>query len=285
MRGFINLLKPVGMTSHDCVGYLRRAFGFSKVGHTGTLDPGASGVLPICIDRATRLSDYVQNSQKSYRAEITFGVETDSGDSYGEVVARSTVRPTEAEVRACLISMTGEQDQKPPMHSAIKINGEKLYNLARQGKAIEVPSRRITVYDAKLIDMEGERALVDFTCSSGTYVRSLVRDLGKKCGTEAYMSFLVRTESSIFTLENAVPLETLTRENIKEYLIDIDEIFVDKQILTLSSKDEARLYNGLEIWGPVKEGEILIIKNEQNYTIALAKGTQDGSYKIHKNLK
>ena len=211
--GFLNVLKPPGMSSHDIVGFVRHAFGVRKVGHAGTLDPGAAGVLPVAVGRATRLIEYLEHADKSYRAEVTLGIATDSGDTSGVVIERaeSFVMPSRTQVEDALASFRGEITQIPPAHSAIKIGGRRAYELVREGKAVAIPERQITIYALTLAgyDAAHRRLLIDVTCSRGTYIRTLCIDLGRALGLPAVMSFLVRTRVGAFSLADALTLEEL----------------------------------------------------------------------------
>lgn len=210
--GFINFLKPPGMSSHDAVGYVRRVLGLKKAGHAGTLDPGAAGVLPIAVGRATRLLEYIGGTRKAYRAELRFGAETDSGDDLGEIVAESDVSFPAGETLARAVrSLTGEISQTPPIYSAVKIGGRRACDLARQNATVELPSRRVTIYRLEILaqDERKKTLLLDVECSKGTYIRSLCRDLGRAADVPATMAFLVRRRVGDFALENAHTPEEL----------------------------------------------------------------------------
>jgi len=210
--GFINFLKPPGMSSHDAVGCVRRVLGLRKAGHAGTLDPGAVGVLPIAVGRATRLLEYVGGTRKSYRAELRFGVETDSGDDLGGIVGQSDAPMPDGETIARAVkSLTGEISQTPPIYSAVKIGGRRACDLARQNAEVELPSRRVTIYrlDVLARNEKEKTLLLDIDCSKGTYIRSICRDLGRAAGVPATMSFLVRSRVGEFALESAHTPEEL----------------------------------------------------------------------------
>lgn len=213
MDGLLNLIKPPGMTSHDVVAFVRRTLGVKKVGHTGTLDPGVAGVLPICVGRATRLAEYVAGEEKSYRAEVTFGLTTDTQDSFGQVLSQQdAAHLTRGDVAYQLPRFAGEIMQVPPMVSAVKIAGKRLYQLAREGREVEREARPVTIYRLQLLDFRpGARAVAffDVTCSKGTYIRTLAADLGEALGVGAHLSHLVRTRSGPFRLEEAFTLEEL----------------------------------------------------------------------------
>ncbi len=209
--GIVNVLKPPGMTSHDVVSFLRRVYGLKKVGHAGTLDPAAAGVLPVFIGQATRLIEFAAEADKDYRVELTFGYATDSGDDSGEVIdsCPSFVMPAEKQAAAVLASFLGESEQVPPMHSAIKVGGRKLYELARAGVEVERRPRAITISAISIVRVAAPAILFDVTCSKGTYIRSLCADVGARCGIPAVMTFLVRTRVGDFTLAEAKTLEEI----------------------------------------------------------------------------
>lgn len=223
MDGFINFLKPPGMTSHDVVSYVRRLLGEKKAGHAGTLDPGAAGVLPVAVGRATRLIEYLDNVKKAYRAEMAFGFSTDSGDDTGRVLERigSFVLPESERLLEAFSAFTGEITQVPPAHSAIKINGRRACDLIREGKKVEIPSRKVQIYSLELLQPGTDSIVFDVVCSKGTYIRSLCADLGGYLGIPATMSFLVRRKVGNFLLEHAVTAEELA-ERRAEALLPMD---------------------------------------------------------------
>lgn len=208
--GFINLNKPSGMTSHDAVNHVRRIFSTRKVGHAGTLDPTASGVLPIAINRATKFIEYLDDD-KSYRAEILFGVATDSGDLEGSVIARADnfIMPTIEELNAALKGFVGEIEQTPPKFSAIKIHGRKAYDLARKDISFDMPSRRVKVYRLELIALDKTSATLELDCGKGTYVRSLAIDIGERLNLPATLKSLVRLRAGGFDLKNSLTLDDI----------------------------------------------------------------------------
>lgn len=208
--GFLNVLKPPGMSSAHVVAVVRRLLGGAKVGHAGTLDPEAAGVLPLMIGKAARLFDYMQDKEKSYVTEAAFGCATDTQDAQGAVIAEGTSYPSEAAIRAALADMTGAMMQTPPMFSALKQDGKRLYELARDGKQAEIPAREVMVHELTLLGLtEPHGARIAVRCSKGFYVRTLCKDLGERLGCPAHMRFLLRTQSGPFTLATAHTLETL----------------------------------------------------------------------------
>jgi len=210
MDGFINLLKPIGPTSFQAVGRVKNITGEKKAGHTGTLDPGAAGVLPICLGKATKLSALLTETKKVYRTEITFGVVTDTQDSYGRILEAREAVISREEIEELLEEFKGKQQQLPPMYSAVKQGGKKLYQLARKGIKVERKTRTIEIYSIELKDyFPPNRAIIQVECSKGTYVRTLCHDIGARSGFGAIMSCLVRLYTGGFSIENAVTVEEL----------------------------------------------------------------------------
>lgn len=209
--GIINVLKPPGMTSHDVVSFIRRTYGLKKVGHAGTLDPAAAGILPVFLGQATRLIEYTTDRDKAYRVELSFGYATDTGDDTGVVVKQEPTDrlPSAGELFNLLQSFVGSIDQIPPMHSAIKVAGKKLYELAREGIEIERQPRRVEIKAIRPLKYDSPVLLFDVECSKGTYIRSLCLDIGERVGCPATMSFLVRTRVGEFDLSNAFTLEEI----------------------------------------------------------------------------
>jgi tRNA pseudouridine55 synthase len=204
LHGYLVIDKPAGITSHDVVGRIRRLTGERKVGHAGTLDPAATGVLPVAVGLATRTLEFLADSSKTYLAEITFGVSTDSYDGDGSVTGVSSVPElSRSELETTLDSMLGEQNQIPPMFSAINIGGTRLYDLARRGESIAREARRIVINEIELIDWSPPVATVCIDCSKGTYIRSIAHDLGERAGCGAHLSNLVRLRSGPFSIEES----------------------------------------------------------------------------------
>lgn len=209
-HGYLVIDKPAGMTSHDVVGRVRRVLGERRVGHAGTLDPAAVGVLPIAVGLATRTVEYLAEASKAYVADVTFGVRTDSSDIDGSVISVEDASHLSLEdVQSALERLRGPQLQVPPMHSAIKIGGQRMYELAHRGEHIDLEPRPITIHEIEVVSWESPVAEVYIHCSKGTYVRSIARDLGDALGTGAYMSNLVRVATGPFSLADAVRLNEL----------------------------------------------------------------------------
>lgn len=223
MNGIINVLKPPGMTSHDVVNFIRKITNIRKVGHTGTLDPNAAGVLPVCIGKATRVVQYFDDFNKVYRAELTLGYETDTQDKYGEVTNKlDNYSVTYKDIDRVFNKFKGKIKQIPPMYSAIKYNGKKLYELAREGKTIERQPREITINDLKILkNYDNKRIIFDVNCSKGTYIRTLCNDIGKELGTLGCMTFLLRKSVGDFKIENAYTLEEIQEYANSKKLFDI----------------------------------------------------------------
>ena len=210
MNGFLNILKPPGMTSAAVVGTVRRMTGEKRVGHAGTLDPEAAGVLPIMVGRAARLFDYLVDKQKTYVAECAFGASTDTQDATGRVLATGTAYPTLEQVEEAARSMLGDVWQRPSAYSAIKQGGKPLYQRARDGETVDVPLRQVHIERIALMgEMPRHGVLMTIDCGKGTYIRSICNDLGEKVGCPAHMRFLLRTRSGAFTIEDACTLEEL----------------------------------------------------------------------------
>lgn len=247
MNGIINLYKPPGITSHTAVAKVRRILQMKKVGHTGTLDPDAEGVLPICLGKGTKVSGMLTDTDKAYRAVIRFGVTTDTQDASGTVLTQRTPDVTQEHLLQIIPQFTGEIRQIPPMYSAVKVGGKKLYELARQGTEIERQPRTVTIFDLQLTEFHGETAVLEVSCSKGTYIRTLCHDLGQALGCGAVMEQLTRTRSGIFRLEDSVTLETL-EQNPAAYIIPTDKLFEQYPAYMLSAKQERLVVNGVPIY-------------------------------------
>lgn len=250
INGIINVYKEAGFTSHDVVAKLRGILKQKKIGHTGTLDPDATGVLPVCLGRGTKLCDMLTDEIKTYDAEVVLGVTTDTQDSSGAILTEREVTTTEEMVRKCAASFVGEQLQVPPMYSALKVNGKKLYELAREGKTVERKARPVTFYEIQILQVALPRFTMRVRCSKGTYIRTLCHDMGEKLGCGACMSKLVRTRVGRFALEDSLKLsqiEELSRsEDAAEYSFvnSIESMFLDLKKIIVPEKWDKALYNG-----------------------------------------
>lgn len=256
MEGILPLFKPKGMTSHDCVFKLRKILKTKKVGHTGTLDPDVTGVLPICIGRATKIAEYITEAGKSYDAEVTIGYSTTTEDSSGDKVAevKGFKSFSRTKILQVLAKLQGEIEQTPPMYSAVKVNGKKLYEYARAGIEIERPSRTVTIYDLTLLDdddeFSGETVSFRFRvrCSKGTYIRTLAVMIGEELGFPAHMSNLVRIQSSSFKINDCYTLEQVEQYVLEgrqqEILRTIEEGLSHLPKVNISDKVAEKVVNG-----------------------------------------
>lgn len=272
MAGVINVLKPPGMTSHDVVSFIRRTYGIKRVGHAGTLDPAAAGVLPVFLGAATRLIEYVTDCDKSYRVELTFGYATDTGDDTGTVIAQAACPALPAErLAAVLRSFLGDSEQIPPMYSAIKVNGKKLYDLARSGVTVERQPRKITITDIQLLTAKDNTLLFDVVCSKGTYIRSLCMDIGEKVGCPAVMSFLVRTRVGQFSLQEALTVEEVGQDK-ERALQPVDSALQHMPLLRLTAAQAQAFRYGQSIACVSSETLPMRIYNEQGLLIGIGQG-------------
>lgn len=253
MDGVLNIYKEKGYTSHDVVAVVRKTIHQKKVGHTGTLDPDAEGVLPICVGKATRIADDIMAERKVYRTIMTLGVTTDTEDATGEVLEEIPVVFDEKKIKEAVDSFIGEIEQIPPMYSAIKINGKKLYELAREGKEVARKPRKITIYDIKIKQfLPPNQVEMDVFCSKGTYIRTLCADIGKKLGCGGHMASLLRVASGDFMVEQAITLSQLKQfveENrMDEILISIDTVLKHYNKVIVKERGKKLLYNGCKIY-------------------------------------
>ena len=249
LSGILNVDKPPGMTSHDVVDAVRRLAGQRKVGHAGTLDPMATGVLLVCLGKATRVAEYLMRGRKRYRATIALGVATDTYDAEGQITSSGGETDfTQAEIEAALASFVGSIEQVPPMYSAIKREGQPLYRLARQGKIVERSPRPVQIDSIDLLAWTPPALTIDVACSPGTYIRSLAHDLGQRLGSGAYLSSLVRLASGSFTIEGATSLDRLAEafEHGQEdrYLLALDEAFLEWPAVVVGAEAAQEIMHG-----------------------------------------
>ena len=254
MDGIINIYKEKGFTSHDVVAKLRGILRMKKIGHTGTLDPEAEGVLPVCLGSATRLCDMLTDKIKEYRVVVRFGIATDTEDMTGEVIEKAPVSVGERKLREILPSFLGEQEQIPPMYSAIKVEGRKLYELAREGKTIERKGRPIVIHDIILHSVETDEeghlfeAELTVTCGKGTYIRSLCRDIGKALGSCACMKSLLRTRSGNCYLKESLKLSEVEalRDNgtLEQHIVSVEQVFAECKAFQMKPEWDKLLLNG-----------------------------------------
>ncbi|OGX60659.1 MAG: tRNA pseudouridine(55) synthase TruB, partial [Paenibacillus sp. RIFOXYA1_FULL_44_5] len=282
--GVLLVLKPAGMTSHDVVAKMRRILKLKRIGHTGTLDPQVTGVLPLCIGRATRIVEYIQDQAKEYEAEMTIGYSTDTEDWTGTVQqSAEDIVLEEAEVLKVLDSFTGEIQQIPPMYSAVKVNGKRLYELARTGEEIERKPRSVTIYSIQMLNFDQSmpypRLSFRVRCSKGTYIRTLCVDIGKALGYPAVMSALERVKTGPFSLTQSSSIEQieqfLSQGNLSDYLIPIDQALPQFPVHTLheNSQVEKQAVNGVgfspEFIDPAPSGGLLRLYTYQHYFLGI----------------
>ena len=276
MNGIINVYKEAGFTSFDVVAKLRGIVKQKKIGHTGTLDPDAVGVLPVCLGSATKLCDMLTDKKKEYIAEFVLGKTTDTQDISGTVLSEAEVICTEDDVREAVASFIGEYEQLPPMYSAIKVDGKRLYELARQGKEVERKKRPVTFFEIEILDICLPNVSVRVLCSKGTYIRTLCHDIGQKLDCGAVMTSLKRTASGQFTLDSAHTLTEIEalRDNGKldSAIIPVDEVFTDLPAIVVSDGLEQKILNGNYIsWTKCKSYVVL----ESDTTSGLKDGGVD----------
>lgn len=274
ISGVLVVDKPVGLTSHDVVQIVRKGTNIRRAGHTGTLDPRASGVLVILIGPAVRLSEYVSASDKRYQAVVRLGATTDTYDADGRILSTSPVdKITESQFEEQLSTFVGEIEQVPPPYSAVKVKGKKAYEMAREGEDVDLAPRRIKVYSLELLEWAPPEAVIDVYCSSGTYVRSLAHDLGEKLGCGAHLIGLRRTKSGRFTLRDAVPLRRLRESfedgNWYQFLIPAAEALSDWPAIELSQDQVEAIRHGHRI--AAESGSTGMIRgvSEQGELVAL----------------
>ena len=249
--GVVIINKEEGITSQGAVNRLKRLLGHTKAGHTGTLDPLATGVLPILVGRAVKASEFLLTADKHYSATLLLGCETDTEDVTGEVLSKSDDIPEESAVMAAIASMVGDSMQTPPMYSALKVGGKKLCDLAREGKSIEREARPITVFDIKAKKLSNKEYLLDIKCSKGTYIRTLCADIGKRLGCGGAMASLMRSKTCGFSIEQShtlASLEEMTLEQRLSLLIPVEELFSDLPAVTLPEFFEKLCRGGCEIY-------------------------------------
>ena len=252
INGIVNIYKEKGYTSHDVVAVIRKVVGQKKIGHTGTLDPDATGVLPVCLGRATKVCELLTDHDKTYEALLLLGKTTDTQDISGEVLEeRNPGDLTEEEVCSCIESFIGEYDQIPPMYSALKVNGKKLYELAREGKTVERKSRRVQIHGIRILEMNLPHVRMKVDCSKGTYIRTLCHDIGEKLQVGGCMEELERTKVGRFLKEDAVTLDEVRQKMEQgegaELFTPLDQIFAELPAVTVTDAKAWMSYNGNDL--------------------------------------
>ncbi len=261
MFGFLNIYKPVGMTSFDVVAVLRKISHIKQIGHTGTLDPFAEGVLPVCIGKSTKLIEYLA-SDKAYLATVQFGANTETYDIEGKIVEKFDRQINVTDIENVLKDFEGEIEQYPPIYSAIKVNGKKLYDYARAGQKVEIKPRKVNIYKIELrsFDFESQSAQIYVECSKGTYIRSIANDLGKKLESGGYLTKLVRTKAGKFGLDTTVKLEDIkTEEDVERNLLN-PASYLDLRSYNLNDYECERVGHGMAIKNvEFNSGEVVIL--------------------------
>ena len=265
MDGLILINKQKGFTSHDVVNVIRKKLNTKKVGHTGTLDPNATGVLPILVGKATKISKYLMEHDKTYIVTIKLGEKTDTGDSEGQVIEEKSIPADlkKEDINNALQNFFGKQKQVPPMYSAIKINGKKLYEYAREGKEVKLEAREIEIYKIELLEYQNNKIKFEVECSKGTYIRTLCEDIAKKLGTVGYMEELQRTKVNNFRIEDSILLDDITLENAEKNMIKIEEVFKEKETIELDNKKLELFLNGVKLTYNLPNSIYRIYNNEQ----------------------
>ena len=249
IHGVLNIYKEKGYTSHDVVARLRRIVGQKKIGHTGTLDPEAEGVLPVCLGKATKLCDLLTDKDKTYEAVLLLGISTDTQDTTGKILEeKNTADLREEAVREVVLSFEGEYDQIPPMFSALKVGRKKLYELARDGKEVERKPRHVQIYRIRILQIDLPRVRMEVTCSKGTYIRTLCHDIGEKLGCGGCMESLLRTRVERFGVAESLRIseveQLMDEGTLQEHMIKVDEMFPDYQKVYLTPEASAAVRNG-----------------------------------------
>ncbi len=275
MDGILVIRKEKGYTSHDVVARLRGILHMKKIGHTGTLDPAAEGVLPVALGRGTRLVELLTEKEKTYEAVLRLGISTDTQDMTGTIVSEKPVSVTETEIRETVEAFVGEQLQVPPMYSALKVNGKKLYELAREGKTIERKPRPVVFYEIRILDIALPLVRISVTCSKGTYIRTLCNDIGEKLGCGGAMEELLRTRSGKFTLEESLTLSqveaAVSEGTITEKIVSIEDVLSMYPVLTATNSGDRLLCNGNPlpesmVQGGNREEKVRMYKSSGDFT-------------------
>lgn len=290
MNGVLNIFKPKGMSSFDAVRVVKKVAGTGKVGHTGTLDPEATGVLPICIGRATKIIDYIMDSEKVYEVTLKLGIRTTTYDLEGEVLEeRDPSHLTEEEILNSINSFKGEYSQIPPMYSALKQNGVRLYELARKGIEVERKGRLINIHNLEDVKINNPYISMKVTCSKGTYIRSLCYDIGEKLGVFATMMQLNRVKTSVFSQEKSININELTKENINDYILSMEEALEKYDKIVVNKKYVKLLVNGVRVADgrftkdKVINNKLYRVYDDENNFIGLGE-RNDAGFKIEKLL-
>ena len=282
MFGFLNIYKPKGKTSHDVVAILRRVTKIKQIGHTGTLDPFAEGVLPVCIGKATRLIEYLADD-KAYIGTVQLGKSTTTYDIEGDMVKVSDKEVSIEEIEKALQSFRGEVEQFPPIYSAIKVNGKKLYEYARKGEEVEIKPRKVTIKNLKILNYDSKNRVLELyiECSKGTYIRSIANDLGEALGVYGHLTKLVRVKAGEFEIKDCIRLEDLeTKEDAEKVLINpLEKLHYPKY--ELGEEEKNKVLNGMEIFSPQDyEGIVILVYSNNILAIGEASGRRIKCVKV-----
>ena len=272
ISGFLLVNKDAGITSSRVVQILKKKFNPKKVGHLGTLDPMATGLLIIAINKATKFASLLLQSEKSYRAEVTLGTQTDTDDAEGEVISSKNIHQNKSEVKEILLTFLGDSDQFPPNYSALKHKGKPMYKYARDGIKVKKPARKIFIENINNIKINLPKVSFDIKCSKGTYIRSIARDLGRKLGCGAHLSKLIRTSQEKFKLSDACSLDDISLEK----LISLENAFEDLDFIQLNESDAAAFLHGRSIQTDFEHADLLRVYDADNKFIAIGKKTSKG---------
>ncbi|MDC0244420.1 tRNA pseudouridine(55) synthase TruB [Pseudomonadota bacterium] len=272
INGFLLVNKDPGITSSRVVQILKKKFNLNKVGHLGTLDPMATGLLIIAINRATKFASLLLQSEKSYRAEVTLGIQTDTDDAEGEAVSLKDVNINEVEAEKTLLTFLGESDQLPPNYSALKHKGKPMYKYARDGIKVEKAARKILIKNIQNIEIELPKVSFDIQCSKGTYIRSIARDLGLRLGCGAHLSKLNRTSQEKFMLSDACAIDDINLDK----LISLEIAFEDLDFIQLNERDSTAFLHGRSIKTDFHHTHLLRVYDDKNQFIAIGKNTSTG---------
>lgn len=283
MNGIVIVDKPQDWTSQDVTARLRRVFSTRRIGHGGTLDPMATGVLPVFVGRATRGVEFFEHAEKTYETVLRLGLQTDTQDITGTVLERREVNISQEQLLETLNAFRGEILQIPPMYSALKVNGQKLCDLARKGKEVARPSRPVTIHELRLLSFDGQNAALRVRCSKGTYIRTLCEDIGTALGCLGTMASLRRTQAGDYTIAQAVPLQQLLEaEHPEEFLLPLDSMFLQYPALTLTPNQETRCRNGNPFTHPAPNGTYRAYSQKGEF-LMLAK-VEDGTMRTVKSF-
>ncbi|MBX9135957.1 MULTISPECIES: tRNA pseudouridine(55) synthase TruB [unclassified Clostridium] len=290
MNGILNIFKPKGMSSFDVVRVVKKVAKTGKVGHTGTLDPEATGVLPVCIGRATKIIDYIMDSEKVYEVTFKLGIRTTTYDLEGEVLEeKDTSHLSDDNILAVIKEFIGEYSQVPPMYSALKQNGVRLYELARKGIEVEREGRLINIYNIEDIKINNPYVSMKVTCSKGTYIRSLCYDIGEKLGVFATMTELNRSKTSVFEQSKSININDLTEENIEHYIVTMEDALSKYEAIIVHGKYVKLLINGVRVADnrftkdKIINNRLYRVYDENNNFIGLGERNNAG-FKIEKLL-